>query len=102
MEFRKKLKLTREAAGLTQKELAARLNITPSAACFLEKRPGTPKMSTIERIAAALDCDIACLTDAPLKLRNADEAEILDLYRELKLEDKHTVYYLLTRLHRKA
>ena len=45
----------REAAGLTQQELAARINTKKSAISRTENHAADIKISTLEKIAAALD-----------------------------------------------
>ena len=53
-----KIKEIRKAKGITQKELARRLNIAPSALSQIESDNNNIKSSTLHKIAAALDCSI--------------------------------------------
>lgn len=48
------LRQAREEAGLTQEELAARLNTQKSAISRIENHAGDIRLSTLERYAAAL------------------------------------------------
>lgn len=43
----------RQAAGLTQRELAARLNMTQSAVAKLERPGSNPTVGTLDRVMAA-------------------------------------------------
>jgi len=54
-----RVKRLRIAAGLSQSELASRLGTTQSAVARLEAGRSEPRLRTLERLAEALDCDIA-------------------------------------------
>lgn len=49
------IRQTRLSRGLTQRELADRLNTTQSAVARLERPGGSPTVKTLERVMAALD-----------------------------------------------
>lgn len=51
----------RKRAGLTQKQLAARLRVPQSQISRIEKHPERSTIKTMKRIAAALGVDIATL-----------------------------------------
>lgn len=51
----------RKAAGLTQKELGAKLNLPQSQISRLERRPDHTTVRTLRRIAKALGVDISAL-----------------------------------------
>lgn len=51
----------RKKAGLTQKELAGRLNIPQSQIARIEKHPDRTTVRTLKRVARALNVDIRML-----------------------------------------
>lgn len=52
------MKERREAAGMTQAELAAAVGLHPSAVCLYEAGKRTMKVSIAIRIARALNCTL--------------------------------------------
>jgi HTH-type transcriptional regulator / antitoxin HipB len=64
-EFGVLTRALRKAAGLTQKELAARMGTTASAIARLEAGGTSPTFATLERLAAALGVQLRLeVTDA--------------------------------------
>lgn len=61
MTIGENIKKTREAAGLTQKELAERLGIKAGTISAFEKDRTNIKNSTLERLADALGCSVSHL-----------------------------------------
>ena len=63
MSIGQRIRTAREAAGLRQAEVARRAAMMPQEICDLEadRRPD-PRLSTLERLAAAIGCDLAALT----------------------------------------
>lgn len=55
MSFGDRLKHARKFVGMTQKELAEKLNVTPSMIAQYETGKRNPKKETLEKIASALD-----------------------------------------------
>lgn len=53
--FVKDLRRKREAAGLTQAEVARRAKMKPEALCRIEKGGGNPTVRTIGRILKAIE-----------------------------------------------
>ena len=53
----------REYFGITQKELAQRAGMTQPALARLEKADSKPRISTLKKIAAAMDITLEQLTD---------------------------------------
>jgi predicted transcriptional regulator len=51
----RQLKAMREAAGLTQAEVAARAGVRPEALSRLEAGNGNPTVSTVERVVKAIE-----------------------------------------------
>lgn len=59
-----RIKEVRKSKGITQKELAEKLGVTPQAVSQFEKNDSKKfNMSTLQSIAAALDCSIKDLVD---------------------------------------
>jgi len=54
-----KIAATRKAKGFTQQALAAALNVTPMAVSNWEAGRRSPSLKTLQRIAAALGCEVA-------------------------------------------
>ncbi|ENC6660168.1 MULTISPECIES: helix-turn-helix domain-containing protein [Aeromonas] len=66
LQSRKKISLLaawRTYKGVSQKELAQRLGVSPSAVAQVERIDGSPQKKTLQRIAAALDLRTAQLVD---------------------------------------
>lgn len=53
-----KIKETRKSKGLTQKQLGDRLGVSASAVSQFESENANIKTDTLEKIAAALECDL--------------------------------------------
>ena len=59
-----RIKEVRKSKGITQKELAEKLGVTPQAVSQFEKNDSKKfNISTLQSIAAALDCSIKDLVD---------------------------------------
>ena len=54
-----RIRETRKAAGLTQKQLAERLGVTPQNISQYERNLKSPTTRTLVKIAVALDCNVA-------------------------------------------
>lgn len=63
MTFGEKVKMLREEQGLSQSELANKMNITQQAIAKYEKTIDTPKLATVRKIATALDVALSELVD---------------------------------------
>lgn len=61
MNFGERVKTERERLGLSQAELAKRMNISQQAVAKYEKIVEQPKLATISKIAEALEIPIATL-----------------------------------------
>lgn len=57
-ELGRRLRELREAAGVTQVELARRVGTGQSTIARIEAGGGTPKLDTLERIATALGAEL--------------------------------------------
>ena len=74
----------RERAGMSQSELARRIGKTRSMISQYECDMYAPRMGTVEKLAAALNCKKSeIIDDSPANALSPDETELLDLYRSL-------------------
>ena len=62
--FARKVRETRILRGLTQGALAERLGISQAALCNLERAHRAPTLTTVEKIAVALDVESTFLLTA--------------------------------------
>ena len=62
MEVGRNIKFKREAAGLTQEELAKKVGVTAAMICQIERGTKNPSLQVGTLIAEALGCDVAELT----------------------------------------
>ncbi|MBR0379150.1 MAG: helix-turn-helix transcriptional regulator [Mogibacterium sp.] len=58
-----RIKEIRKEKGISQKELAEKLHIAPSALSQIERPENNTQLSTLEKIAAALNCSVFELID---------------------------------------
>ena len=63
MDIGERIKAIRESKNIKQKDLAARLNVTPSMISQYENGFRKPKGSTIAKIAEALECKASDLVN---------------------------------------
>lgn len=63
MKLSTKIKLGRERAGMTQSELARKLNVTPQAISQYERGVKVPKFETRKKIADALNISVCYFLD---------------------------------------
>ena len=81
--------------GLTQSQLAERINKTPEMLCRLENANGSTKISTLEKIAEALDVEIFELfTDRDDLKKITDKNGLLDLFLDLKEARSDTIKHI--------
>ena len=86
MGIGRRLRILRESNGLTQEQLAAKLDITPSAVGNYERDLSFPRGETMFRLFEVLGCEPNELfRDCYRKQKNEVESH-LDMYREL---DRH-------------
>ena len=71
MSTGKNIKAIRKQKGLTQKQLAQKLNVTQSAISDFESDRTNIRMSTLRKIADALDVNVIELYDAPAMIKAA-------------------------------
>ena len=64
MTIGERIKTARKQTGMTQQELAEKLEISYVGVSQWESGRRTPKRSTLERIAVALDVPLSYLTDS--------------------------------------
>lgn len=88
MSIGPKIKEARRARGLTQKELAALIGVSPGAICNYEKSFSSPSEEIILRLMSVLEIDANYLygdlvreAEARQRVLSEKEIELLDLYR---------------------
>ena len=83
-EIGKKIAQLRKENGLTQKELAARLNVTDKAVSKWERGINFPEVTILEPIATELDTTVIDL----LALENPSAEEVMDSVAEISISEK--------------
>jgi transcriptional regulator with XRE-family HTH domain len=58
MDYRKKITEIRKAKGLNQKQLAAKIFVTPPIICYIEGSKRDTTIGMLQRIADALEVNI--------------------------------------------
>lgn len=76
MNTSEKIKKTRKAAGLTQKDLAVRLGSTQSNIAQYENGTRNAKPATLRRIAEAIGCTLFDLIGDDMKISKEDWEEL--------------------------
>lgn len=75
----KKIREARKAAGLTQKELAAKLGIVPNSISQYENGTRNAKPATLRRIAEAIGCSLQDLIGDDMKI-SKEEIDLNDWF----------------------
>ena len=98
MEFKDMLKYYRQNMGLSQRELAARLKLSPSTISMYEVGNREPDFETEEKIADFFNVDLNTLrgkdtesAPAPAPSLSPDQKDLLDKYDSLNDEGKAKV-----------
>ena len=76
MRTGEKIREARKAAGLTQKELGTRLDVTSQNIIQYEKGRRLPKPATLRRIAEAIGCTLFDLIGDDMKISKEDWEEL--------------------------
>ena len=97
MKLSTKIKFSREKAGMTQSELAQKLNITPQAISQYERGVKVPKFETRKRIADALNISVCEFLDADSRRNYIEEFGTEEERGQLKLEDELNSIFSRTR-----
>jgi transcriptional regulator with XRE-family HTH domain len=63
MSVHEKIKLVRQAKGLTQEDVAEKLGLSPNAYGDIERGDSDPKLSKLQKIADILEMDLSDLFD---------------------------------------
>ena len=113
MSFSQRLKELRAENGLTQRELAAKLNQSPNSICEWEKERCEPSIESLKKLSALFSCSIDYLTgnsddfgtvNIPVKEKSADvlstdERKLIETYRKLNAKNQmHVGVYATLRL----
>ncbi len=79
----KNIKRMRERRGLTQEQLAEKLNVSNKTVSSWEVDRTEPKMDMVDRITMVLKCQRADITGEPIVL-TTEEYNVIKAYRESK------------------
>ena len=60
-QITQRLRDIRESLGMTQKQLAKRLNISQQEICKIENNKQSCSLKTINKVASALNCEFKCV-----------------------------------------
>ena len=63
MSVNEKIRLIREAKGLTQEDVAEKLNVSPSVYGDIERGDNDPKLSRLQKIAEIFEIELSKLVD---------------------------------------
>ncbi len=89
MEFGNKLKILIEENNITQKNLAAKLNIAPSTISSYVQNTREPDFDTLKKIALYFDVSIDYLLGMTLKsMDEGKESELLRIFRSMTNEQR--------------
>lgn len=94
LNFGKKLKELRSAAGFTQKQLADRLGITKSTVSFYERHERMPSPEIMSKIASIFHVSMDTLMDREKNKKVIDLSDLSD-------EDIQTVQIIVDSLRKK-
>ena len=103
MTIGSRIKELREAANLTQDELAKKVGVTKSAIGNYEQNISSPKESVLYNLIDALDCDANYIFQDGLNIKSKEfkltphEQEHLKKYRSLNNDGKEIVDIILER-----
>ncbi len=100
MNIGSKIKNTREAKGLTQKEVAISVNMDQSQYSKIEKGKTDPSTSTLEKIAKALDVELSELFASGNIFKDIDSAdktlvEKIKLIEQLEEPERKSIYNII-------
>lgn len=91
MNFGMNIRKAREARGITQTELAARLGISSRTVSSWEVNRTEPKMEMVERICSVLNCRKSELIDEPPPEEQALDQKVFLRYSQLSKENKQII-----------
>lgn len=91
----------REAAGLSEDELAARLRMPPHMVRIIEAATRVPPGDIPMRVVEILDVDLSALWDEPM-LVSGDEKELLEAYRRLAEPERASFRHIAQSMGRKG
>lgn len=95
MDFGANLKSIRKAAGLTQKEVAKRIGLSPQAVSRWENNYTEPDMATVADLCLTLGCTADDLTGHEASPLTREEREIVNMYRKASPEIRRVVRAVL-------
>lgn len=103
MSIGSRIKELREAAGLTQEQLANKIGVTKSAVGNYEQNISSPKESVLYKLIDTLECDANYIFQDGMQIKGKDflctpiEQEHIKKYRLLDNDGKEIVDMILDR-----
>lgn len=100
-----RIKAKREGLGISQTELANRINISQSSINQYEKGVKTPSVPILRKLALSLDTSVDHLLGSAAKdeiFVNQDVVSTFNKFKELSKEDKETVSDLINILKKRS
>ncbi|WCS27822.1 helix-turn-helix domain-containing protein [Methylobacterium sp. NMS14P] len=82
------LRVAREAARLSQRDVAARLGITPAMTCSMERGQRRVPLERMRDVASVYGVPQEHLERPPSVTRNADEVALLHAFRHLSEDER--------------
>jgi len=99
MQWQDRLRAIRQRRGLTLAQLAERLGVTEGAVSHWETRRRLPSIEQVERIAVALEVDVAELVAGDPAFATSDQEQaVLTLFRQIPDEQRELALRLLNQL----
>lgn len=85
MSVHEKIRLVRQAKGLTQEDVAEKLGLSPNAYGDIERGDSDPKLSKLQKIAEILEMDLS-------DLLNLNDKSVLNI--NFNKQGKHYTVYM--------
>lgn len=73
-DFRDQIKILRQSLGITQEQLAKKVNRTPRSIRTIENNEANPRITTLQKIADALNADLVISLVPPADFEISNES----------------------------
>ena len=105
VDIGKRVKKARQAAGLTQVELAKKINVSRSYIGNIEQNRHASSLATLQMIAEALHVDIAEFVGDGVAISETglsnEEIHLVAMYRNMNVEDRLLIMQMSQRCNKK-